>query len=354
MLKGLGTGAAAPRGVLWAARRKGVRVRVESSVTSLSWIPREAVRGIAKLPFGVIAHYDPPPPEVLEDLEGLRAADRFRFANELRAWVEVEDGRIVTWGQEGGGSIGATRLALGGREAVIAAVPLPDIRLEPVVSETAVRFTQTSGGRTGLPAPRRVHGKPFVQIAAPIAWTTLSLAISLEGTTHELVGASAFPRHWIYDASGQLVSKSGLIDFRTWYRDAFGKGTPWGGYDSPALVAAVESALERQLSAAALGGGASPVLREIAAGTTLVHQGEAGEELFLLFDGVLEVEVDGAPVATLGPGSILGERALFESGRRVATLRATTPCRVFVLTRDQFPADDLAALARTHGHGADG
>jgi hypothetical protein len=327
-------------------------VRFESSVTSLSWIPREAVRGLTKLPFGVVAHYDRPPPDVLEDLESLCTADRFRFANELRAWIEVEDGRIVAWGQDGRGWIGATRLALGGREAVIPAVPLPDIRFEPVVTETAVRFVQTSGGRTGLPAPRRVRARPFVQIAAPIAWTTLALTIGLDGSTQELVGTSPFPRHWVYDASGRLVSKSGLIDFTTWYRDAFGKGTPWGGHDSPALVSAVESALERHLSAAILGSGKAPELRKLHVGTTLVRQGEAGEELFLLYDGMLEVEVDGAPVATLGPGSIVGERALFESGRRVATLRATTPCRVFVLAREQVAEDDLAALARTHGRRA--
>jgi hypothetical protein len=190
-----------------------------------------------------------------------------------------------------------------------------------------------------------------VQIAAPIAWTTLTLTLSTGGVTHELAGASPFPRHWVYDATGRLESKSGLIDFTTWYRDAFGKGTPWGGEDTPALVSAVESALERELSAAILAAGASPVRRELEAGATLVRQGEAGAELFLLFDGVLEVDVDGAPVATLGPGSIVGERALFEAGRRVATLRALTPCRVFVLTREQFSEDELAALARTHGHG---
>ena len=264
----------------------------------------------------------------------------------------MEDGRVVAWGQDGGGWIGSTRLALGGREAVIAAVSLPDIRPEPDVTETAVTFVQTSGGRTGLPAPRRVRARPFVQIAAPVAWTTLSLTIGVEGTTQELVGASPFPRHWVYDGSGRLVSKSGLISFTTWYRDAFGKGTPWGGEDSPALVSAVESALERQLSAAILGEGAAPDLREVAAGATLVKQGEAGDELFLLFDGVLEVEVDGTSVATLGPGSIVGERALFEAGRRVATLHALTPCRVFVLTPGQFSEDDLAALARSHGRGA--
>jgi hypothetical protein len=308
---------------------------------------------MSKLPFGVVAHYDPPPPELLSDLEQLRAEDRFRFANELSAWIDVEDGRIVAWGQRGRGWIGSTRLALRGKEVVIAAVALPDIRPEPVVSDTAVRFMQTSGGRTGVPAPRRVSAKPFVQLAAPIAWTTLALTIGVDATTHELVGASPFPRHWVYDGSGRLASKSGLIDFTSWYRDAFGKHTPWGGEDTPALVAAVESALERQLSAAILSGGKPPALRELAAGMTLVRQGEPGEELFLLFDGLLDVEVDGVPVATLGPGSILGERALLESGRRVATLRATTPCRVFVLTRAHFAEDDLAAIARTHGRTTD-
>lgn len=72
-------------------------VRLESSV--VSWIPREAVRGIAALPFGVVAHYDPPP-DVLEHLGGLRETDWFRCANELRAWIEVEDGRIVAWARK--------------------------------------------------------------------------------------------------------------------------------------------------------------------------------------------------------------------------------------------------------------
>ena len=40
------------------------------------------------MPFEVgVAHYDEPPPEVLEDLDALREADRFRFANRLNAWI---------------------------------------------------------------------------------------------------------------------------------------------------------------------------------------------------------------------------------------------------------------------------
>ena len=91
------------------------------------------------------------------------------------------------------------------------------------------RFVQTTGGRTGLPAPRRVKHPPFVQFRAPTVWTTLALTIHADGTSSfEVLGASKFPRHWVYDADGKLAAKVGLADFKEWYRDAFGKHTPWG------------------------------------------------------------------------------------------------------------------------------
>ena len=62
-------------------------MRHESSVTSLSWIPSEAVPGLNKVVFGSgFTHYDEPPPDRIDDLESLRDADRFRFANVLSAW----------------------------------------------------------------------------------------------------------------------------------------------------------------------------------------------------------------------------------------------------------------------------
>ena len=75
---------------------------------------------------------------------------------------------------------------------------------------------------------------------------------------------------------------------------------------------------------------AKPQFRRLQAGRTLVEQGQRGDELFLLFDGVLRVEIDGRPVAEVGPGAIVGEMALLHQGRRMATLRAVTPCRVAV------------------------
>jgi hypothetical protein len=65
---------------------------------------------------------------------------------------------------------------------------------------------------------------------------------------HELVGASAFPRHWVYDSSGALAEKAGTIDFKKWYREAHGEHTPWGDEESEAFVVAAETALERELS----------------------------------------------------------------------------------------------------------
>jgi len=91
---------------------------------------------------------------------------------------------------------------------------------------------------------------------------------------------------------------------------------------------------------------AKPRFRRLGAGRTLVEQGERGEELFLLFDGVLRVEVDGKPVAEVGPGAIVGEMALLEGGRRTATLRAVTPCRVAVVPKDRIDRQALEQVAK--------
>ena len=63
----------------------------------------------------------------------------------------------------------------------------------------------------------------------------------------------------------------------------------------------------------------------------LVEQGEPGDELYLLLDGVLAVIVDGDEVAELGPGAIVGERSSLEGGKRTATLSARTRCRIAVV-----------------------
>jgi hypothetical protein len=322
-------------------------MRFESAVTAISWIPSEAVEGLPKIPFSMgVTHYDDPPPDQIEDVDAMREADLFREANELRAYVEVEDGKIVDAGHLGRGHIGVTRMKVGPRELSVAAVAMPTLQSEPEIGDGWARFTQTAGGRTGMPAPRHVHDKPYFQINSAIAWTTLELTIHADGSSeHELVGASVFPRHWIYDRDGKLVEKSGLIDFKEWYRKAFGGNTPWGDEDSDAFVTQCETALERELSRSIMREGAASKPRRIDVDDTLVEQGADGNELYLLLDGVLSAEVDGETVAELGPGAIIGERAVLEGGTRTATLRAVTPCKVVGFAADQVEPSALEELA---------
>jgi Cyclic nucleotide-binding domain len=329
-------------------------MRFESSVTSVSWIPSESVSGLYKAGFAVGAsHPDDPPPDVIEDLAGLDelfAAERFRFANHLAAWIEVQDSHVVDAGYAGRGYISRTRFGWGPqREVTFQPTPFPDLRTDPELTATRVRFTQTIGGRTGAPMPRPVSGKPYVQWLAPTVWTTLAVTIGTDGSAHgELTGASAFPRHWIYDHRGQLVAKSGLADFREWMATAHGQHSPWGQEDSQPLVTLAETALERQLSATIMRGGARSAIRKLVKDALLTEQGEPGGDIYLLLDGVLSVWVDGAQIGELGPGAVVGERALLEDGRRTATLRAVTDSVIATATQDQIDRDSLARLAQLH------
>jgi hypothetical protein len=180
-------------------------------------------------------------------------------------------------------------------------------------------------------------------------WTTLALTINTDGTARgELTGASPFPRHWVYDHRGQLAAKSGWANFRDWSHAKHDQPSPWGQEDSQPLVTVAESALERQLSATIMRGGAQPPVRKLATGALLTEQGQPGDDIYLLLDGVLSVWVDGTQVGELGPGAVIGERALLEHGRRTATLRAVTDCVIAVAAKDQIDSDSLARLAELH------
>ena len=326
-------------------------MRYESCVTSLSWIPSEAVTGATRTAFDSgFTHYDDPPPAELGDIEELRAGDRFRFANALRAWIEVDDsGRITGGGYDGSGIMGTTTLRLGSLSHTFQAVPLPDMQRTPEQGDGWMRFVQTTGGRTAIPAPRPVRRRPFVQWQAPLVWTTLSLTLHADGRAeYSVTGASRFPRHWIYDADGRLAHKSGLTDYANWTRVSFGRHTPWGDEDSPALVTAVETALEQALSVQLMRGAAKPRITQLRPGDELVRQGDFGQDIYLVLDGVIRVERDGTRLAEYGPGAMLGERAALEGGTRTSTLVAVTRCRVASVPAVQLSRSDLAELSTGH------
>lgn len=325
--------------------------RHEAVVTSLSWIPTEAIEGAQRLAFDSgITHYDPPPPTRDMEVETLRDQDRFRFANELRAFITVDPSEhIVDWGHTGRGLMGTTLVDLKAVKHRFQAVQLPTIQHEPEQGDGWVRFVQTCGGRTGIPAPRRVRRRPFIQWQAPLVWTTLSLTLYADGLAeHALIGASRFPRHWVYDNECKLSHKSGLTDFKDWYRKSFGKHSPWGDEDSEALVSAVESALETSLSARLMQGGGKRRIERFPAGTILFKEGDPGNDVMLVLDGIVLVERGGQRLAEYGPGALLGERARLEGGVRTSSNIAVTPCRVALFDADSIERSHLEELAEGH------
>ena len=331
-------------------------MRIERSINTVSWIPSDLLEGMGKIATRMkMAHHDPPPPDSLGSdpaaaIEGLRLDDRFRFANQLRAYVEVDDdGHIVDHGYCGGGVIGATTIGLGVGSITVPAVKLADRQSDPVVTATSVTFTQSVGGRTGAPMPRAVKHPPFIQYHAPTVWTTLELTIHTDGT-HEgsMTGASGFPRHWLFDDGGSLIAKSSVAEYKKWMADSFGRRTPWGDEDAPALVTEVESLLERELQESIMRGDKKPDIRRVKEGKALVEQGSSSDEMYLLLNGVLVVEVDGEKIAELGPGAVFGERAVLEGGTRTATLRAVTECKVAAVPAERIDLDKLAVLASGH------
>ena len=99
-------------------------MHIESSVTSVSWIPSEAATGVPKAGFTLgLMHYDDPPPDHIEDLGVLHRDERFRFANHLAAWIDVDDGQVVNSGYCGQGYITRVQECGSGRRSKLSFNP---------------------------------------------------------------------------------------------------------------------------------------------------------------------------------------------------------------------------------------
>jgi CRP-like cAMP-binding protein len=75
---------------------------------------------------------------------------------------------------------------------------------------------------------------------------------------------------------------------------------------------------------------------DLPAGKVVVQQGAYGTEFFVVIDGALSVEHDGARIADLGPGAFFGELALLAKIQRTATVTTTEPTRLLVIGARAF------------------
>jgi CRP-like cAMP-binding protein len=88
---------------------------------------------------------------------------------------------------------------------------------------------------------------------------------------------------------------------------------------------------------------------DVPSGTTLVREGDPlAREFMVIVSGTADVRRRGRKVASLGPGDFFGEMALLAHGPRTATVTATSPMELLVVTPQAFHGllDDLPSLQR--------
>ena len=70
---------------------------------------------------------------------------------------------------------------------------------------------------------------------------------------------------------------------------------------------------------------------EIPVGASLAVEGDFGHSVFAIESGAADVVAGGETIGAIGPGDVVGEIAVLASGRRTASIVATTPMRVISL-----------------------
>ena len=82
------------------------------------------------------------------------------------------------------------------------------------------------------------------------------------------------------------------------------------------------------------------------AGSIIIDQGQTGREAFVVLSGTVTVRRNNRKIATLGPGSIVGELSLLDHGPRTATVTCDTDCELFVLDQRHFTSvlDDVPTI----------
>lgn len=82
-------------------------------------------------------------------------------------------------------------------------------------------------------------------------------------------------------------------------------------------------------------------LRQVDEGTELFREGDMGDYLFFVIDGMVEICLQSDSkhhkvIADFGPGATVGEMAMLDEFERSATVRTSTKCEILILTKSKF------------------
>jgi Cyclic nucleotide-binding domain len=170
--------------------------------------------------------------------------------------------------------------------------------------------------------------------------------LRFDGTTFSrLEGARSLPRHWVYDSDGRqpegCTHRLGGRSQQSWTM------TPWEIMITARHTVA-ETGLERLIATAIMRDHTRSQIRRLGKGTVLMQKGRRAVNSFY-FSTVLSLyRLNGKDLAELGPGAIMGERAILEGGKRTSTLTAVTPIRVAVAPNSAIDVTALGRLSHRH------
>ena len=77
---------------------------------------------------------------------------------------------------------------------------------------------------------------------------------------------------------------------------------------------------------------------DIERGRVLITEGTTARQTFIVLSGQAEVTIAGSPVATVGPGEVVGEMAVLDGQPRTATVTAVEAMQVLVVDPRSFRA----------------
>ena len=328
-------------------------MRIESSVTSVSWIPSEAVTGMTRAVRGGRHALRQPAARRDRRPRGLGAADAVPLREPARGVDRSRgrrDRRRRLRRRRGDGlddrAPRRSEATFAGGRAPASSSDDPEVSDDRRPRSCRPTAAARRSRRRGASATHRSCSS-----SAPtgVDHAARSRSAPTARATFELAGASAFPRHWVYDDDGKLAAKAGLADFKEWYRHSFGKHTPWGDEDSKALVTTVETALERELSDVDHAGGGKPKIRKL---RRRARRSSSRASRATRYSSCSTVCCRWTSTASRSPSSARARSSASAPFSRAACARRrfapSTKCRVAAVPADNLDLDAPSEISKTH------
>ncbi len=76
--------------------------------------------------------------------------------------------------------------------------------------------------------------------------------------------------------------------------------------------------------------------RSFKAGEAIFREGEPGSQMFILVQGIAEVQVGNSIIGAFEPIEIFGEMAVIDAGPRSASVIAKTDCKLIAVNQSRF------------------